>query len=401
MENQHILIVDDSEVTLYKLKAILIQLGYTVTAFPNPVTALEWIAQTRPGPDLIISDVIMPEMNGFEFVKKIRAYPATAQKPIIMLTDQTNVDDKIAGLKAGADDYLPKSVSSSELDLRLQALFARSQNVEETFTDSAAKTISVFSLRGGVGTTTISVNLSIAIAQLWSLEVTLLDMSLNGGHCASFLNIKQSSSQLLSSLANWPEKTIENTTIDRLFSRHNSGVKLLSAINSAGDAENITENTIDLIWPYLQSTSNYLVIDAGNHFTDPILPVLERSDIILLVLAPEFASVKSAADALSIFQKLGYKMENIVLVINDIFPNNRLSLQKIRPVLRNQKAVEIPYDSDGFIDAILKGNPLVATAPKSAASLAIISLGYKLSAKELKNHEDGADTPFLTSIRPR
>jgi pilus assembly protein CpaE len=401
MENQHILIVDDSEVTLYKLKAILIQLGYTVDAFPNPVTALEWIAQTRPGPDLIISDVIMPEMNGFEFVKKIRAYPATAQKPIIMLTDQTNVDDKIAGLKAGADDYLPKSVSSSELDLRLQALFVRSQNVEETFTDSAAKTISVFSLRGGVGTTTISVNLSIAIAQLWSLEVTLLDMSLNGGHCASFLNIKQSSSQLLSSLANWPEKTIENTTIDRLFSRHNSGVKLLSAINSAGDAENITENTIDLIWPYLQSTSNYLVIDAGNHFTDPILPVLERSDIILLVLAPEFASVKSAADALSIFQKLGYKMENIVLVINDIFPNNRLSLQKIRPVLRNQKAVEIPYDSDGFIDAILKGNPLVATAPKSAASLAIISLGYKLSAKELKNHEDGADTPFLTSIRPR
>lgn len=273
--------------------------------------------------------------------------------------------------------------------------------MEEYFADSAAKTISVFSLRGGVGTTTISVNLSIAIAQLWSLEVTLLDMSMNGGHCASFLNIKQSSSQLLSSLANWPEKTIENATIDRLFSRHNSGVKLLSAINSAGEAENITENTIDLIWPYLQSTSNYLVIDAGNHFTDPILPVLERSDIILLVLAPEFASVKSAADALSIFQKLGYKMENVVLVINDIFPNNRLSMQKIRPVLRNQKAVEIPYDSDGFIDAILKGNPLVATAPKSAASLAIISLGYKLSAKELKNHENEADSPFLTSIRPR
>ena len=77
---------------------------------------------------------------------------------------------------------------------------------------------------------------------------------------------------------------------------------------SAAEEELVTTQTVDLIWPYLNTNYSYVVVDAGNHFTDPVVTVLERSDLILLVLAPEIASVKSATDALQIFEKLKFDL---------------------------------------------------------------------------------------------
>ena len=84
-EKTQILIVEDSEITLYKLKAILVRLGYSVIAHDRPESALEWITTSQTNPDLIISDVVMPEMDGYAFVKKIRSNPKTAKVPVIML----------------------------------------------------------------------------------------------------------------------------------------------------------------------------------------------------------------------------------------------------------------------------------------------------------------------------
>ena len=169
LEAAHILLVEDSEVTLFKLKAMLSRLGYVVTAEANPVQALDWLKNSGTVPDLIISDVNMPEMDGFDLVRNVRLLPATAHTPVILLTSKADMEDRIAGLQAGADDYLSKTVTPAELELRVKALIVRSQTTEEPFEYGGSKTLTVFSLRGGVGTTSISVNLSVALAQLWGI----------------------------------------------------------------------------------------------------------------------------------------------------------------------------------------------------------------------------------------
>jgi pilus assembly protein CpaE len=355
-----------------------VRLGYRVTTHSNPVDALEWLGKNSSTTSLILSDVNMPGMNGYEFVRRLKAAPATAQIPIILLTAATDVNDKIAGLQAGADDYLSKTISPTELELRIKALLSRKSTSEGTFSQSAARAISVFSLRGGVGTTSIAVNLAIALSRTWGGEAILWDMALLTGHCATMLNLKARNT--LVSLADWPENSIDDNQVEDMLIKHESGIKLMPAPVKPAEAELVTPKTIDLVWPYLQGNSAFMVVDAGNHFNEAVLTVLERSDTILLVLSPEFASVKSAMDAIEIFDSMGFEAKKIVPVVNDTFPAPHMALNKLSPLLGNRTLLEIPYDSS-FIQAINSGKPILMTAPKSEVSRVILSLASKFSSR--------------------
>ena len=397
MANEHILLVDDSEITIFKLKAALTRLGYVVTAQTNPVVALGWLEKTAVPPDLIISDVNMPEMIGYDFVRALRLLPATAKTPVIMLTTMQDIEDKIAGLQAGADDYLSKNVTPTELNLRVSALLSRSQKSEDALIESGAKTITVFSLRGGVGTTSTSVNIAISLAQLWEIDVCLWDMNLSGGHCGLFMNLKSKKTPII--LNGFSAQDMDDSLIESMLLKHETGIKLMPAPDSAAEAELISAQTVDLMWPYMGTHFPYLVIDAGNHFTEPVLSILDRSDIILLTLAPDLASVKSATDALEIFTRMDIDLNKVVPVVNNVFAEHRLPTSKIIPVLRNRPVVEIPHDPGGFVQAILTGKPLVATAPKSEAGLALISLAYRLSTKAMAGKKKNLSNPMQELMR--
>jgi len=397
MEPKHIVVVEDSEITLFKLKSILLRLGYTVTTFSNPINALDWLDKPGNTPDLIMSDLKMPEMDGFEFVRKVRLLPATASTPLIMLTSNVEMENKITGIQAGADDYLSKSVSPTELDLRIKALLSRSQNTEGTLSQAVAKSISVFSLRGGSGKTSLSVNLSIALSQLWGIQVSLWDMALSSGHCAALMNL--SPKNTIATLHDWPAEPADENLFAQFLLKHETGVQLMPAPVSPAEAELVTPRTVDLVWSYLQGNSSFLVVDAGSHFTDPVMTILERSDYILLVCTPEIVSVKSAQDALEIFAQLGYNLGKVLLVFNNIYPTQWLPAKNMTAVLKNRPAFEIPYDGERFVRALLNGQPLISTAPKSEAGLAIISLAYKLSQKQMDSEKKSLSSPLLDWIR--
>lgn len=381
-EKKHILIVEDNEVTLYKIKAILIRLGYVVIAFDRPLTALEWLKTAKPLPDLIISDVVMPDMNGYEFIKRVRSEMQTRKTPIILLSSQADLKDRLAGLEAGADDYLSKTISPDELELRVKALLTRAQETTVPITQAVAKTFSVFSLRGGVGTTCIAINLALAIAQLWGIETCLWDMALSNGQCALMLNLKPKLS--LTALGGWNEATLDEAMLRSMLLQHETGIKLLPAPDSFEEAELITPAIVDLVWSPLQTIAPYMIVDAGNHFSEPVIPVLERSDAILLVLAPELASVNAAYQALRIFSELGFENEKVHLVLNNIFPSSTLLPQKISAGLKKEIFAELEYDSQNFVRSINQGKPYLMIAPKSAVSLSIAKMAYKLTVTEKK-----------------
>ncbi len=386
MDKAHILVVEDSEITLFKLKAVLLRLGYAVTTSPAATQALDWLKESKEIPDLILSDVVMPGMDGFEFIRQIRATPAIAKIPIILLTGQADMENRLAGMEAGADDYVAKTISPTELELRIKALLARAET-EQTFSQITAKIITVFSLRGGVGTTSVAANLAIALAHLWDTRVCLWDLALSSGHCAFFLNLKPKST--LTTLANWPDDSVEDQILADMLLKHDSGIELMPAPPTASEAELVTPRVVDLIFPSLVSNFAFLVVDGGNHFTDAVLTLLERSDNILLLLAPELASVRAALDAMQIFEKLGYDPAKVLPVVNCNFTADRLPLKRIESALKKTVYAEIPYNSPLFIQAIHAGRPFVLTDPKSDVGLALTSLAYKLSSSEMEADKKG------------
>ncbi|RKY71340.1 MAG: hypothetical protein DRP97_02220 [Candidatus Latescibacterota bacterium] len=121
----HILIVDDDPTLLDMVRTFLTDEGYKTSTCKNGAEALERIASG--GLDLVILDLKLPDVDGYEICKKVRQHPDTENLPIIMLTGYTTVEDKIRGIEGGADDYITKPFNLSELKARIEMVLRRAQ----------------------------------------------------------------------------------------------------------------------------------------------------------------------------------------------------------------------------------------------------------------------------------
>ena len=148
-----ILVVDDTPQNVKLLGDVLGIKGYEVTAAASGTQALEQIAERRP--DLVLLDVVMPGMSGYEVCKRIRETPATATLPVVMVTALDPATERIKGIEAGADDFVTKPFSTPELLARIRAALRRVPAAQsssgkfragELTIDFGARTVS----RGGV-----------------------------------------------------------------------------------------------------------------------------------------------------------------------------------------------------------------------------------------------------------
>lgn len=126
-ENAHILVVDDERDLAEMIGFNLTRAGYGTSVVHDGRTALASVAQTRP--DLILLDLMLPELSGTEVASRIRTDPGTASIPIIMLTAKTDEVDQLVGLTLGADDYVTKPFSIKVLLARIEAVLRRSGRV--------------------------------------------------------------------------------------------------------------------------------------------------------------------------------------------------------------------------------------------------------------------------------
>jgi pilus assembly protein CpaE len=117
-----------------------------------------------------------------------------------------------------------------------------------------------------------------------------------------------------------------------------------------------------------------LVVDGGSRLTEPALTILERSHVIILLLAPELASLKSAVDTLRTLDQLNFDLRRVQPVMNWTFPSHGLAQKELEHVLGHQISAVIPYDSTACIQAINAGRPVVLAQPKTAISQAIQKL---------------------------
>ncbi len=167
-----VLLIDDEIIFHRMIEHALRPMGHMVYTELTGTQGLE--AANILKPDVIITDLNLPDISGYEVTRRLRRDPAFAHTPIMVLTSQAGLQDKLASFESGADDHITKPFEPEELVARMTVLLRRMEVIRHALPSGEgaaptkmAKMIAVHSLRGGIGTSTLAVNLAIGLRSLW------------------------------------------------------------------------------------------------------------------------------------------------------------------------------------------------------------------------------------------
>jgi len=374
-----ILVVDDNEMTLKMVSATLKGEEYEVHTAQSGEEALRQINSIRPA--LAVLDVMMPDMDGYELCRRLRQLPVSAHIPIIMLTAFSEIDERLKAFESGADDFMPKPFQPQELQARIKVHLRRARQApSDAPVEITPRRIAVFSLRGGVGVSTLAVNLAVGLAQLWKQPCLLVDLALLNGQAAVMLDLPIR--HTLADIAKSLPENVDDEVLQQVLLRHNSGVEVLAAPKKAAEAETVSPDHVARLWELVKPQYHYIISDLPHDFNANTLQALDRADLILLLLAPDLASVRCASSALDVFQELGYPKEKIHLVLNWNFNGKGVARKEIEAALQQPIKVVIPHIPESLVTAITMGKPIVLDAETSPAGALFEDLAYFWSKEE-------------------
>jgi DNA-binding response OmpR family regulator len=286
--SEKILIVDDDLDTLRLVGLMLQHQGYRISAASSGPQGIALCQSDRP--DLILLDIMMPDMDGYEVARKLRSDPATSSIPMIMFTAKTQVDDKIQGFEVGADDYLTKPTQPRELFAHVKAVLARSKKSTGPInppiqSKSRGYVTGVMAAKGGLGASTLALNLGISLQTRSKKDVIIAEFRPGQGSMAldlGFLNPEG-----LINLLQQPLEKISQSMIEGELFQHKSGVRLIPASYDPGNAKYITAvDHFEAIARYLAYMAAHVVIDLGPGLTPVTDRMLTYCDEIIVILEP-------------------------------------------------------------------------------------------------------------------
>ncbi len=398
MAKPRIFAVDDSKLIVQMVKDHLEKVGYQVETALSGEEA--WAKLHAFQPDLVITDIAMPGIDGFELTRRIRQDPTLAHVPLMMLTSKTKIEEKVAGFEAGADDYLTKPFDPAELEVRVRALLARARPAAPAVERPVGQVLTVFSLRGGVGVSTIALNMALALGMLWRVESVVVDTALQNGATALMIDLVPRIT--LADLHEEDAAVMDPDLLAPYLLAHPSGLKIMAAPLAPETAELVSTKAVTAAVQALRQAIPYIIIDTGSNFSELTLAMLDAADLILLVLTPEMVSLRATMATLEVFQSLGYPKERYAVVLNVNTPSRRaLTRKDLEAALQVPLAAIIPYDPDRTIEAINKGQPLMLSAPDSPIAVALADLAFRASYPVMQKRVPQPPPEFLVRIARR
>lgn len=367
--NQRILVIDDDEMILRMVAYVFHKSGYQVYTAANGQEGLAKIQTAKP--DLIILDVMMPDMSGLEVCQHVRSHPSTASLPILMLSAKGEVDDKVSGFEAGADDYVAKPVAPKELLARARALLARAKRAPAPL----ARTIGVVGVKGGVGVTTVAVNVATTLASQ-GLPVILAELRPHRGTAAH--NLKMSPTQDLAALMAMEPDKIRHTDITRRLVSHSSGLRLLASPQRP-TGHPLTAAHVNVILDALAQESAFLILDLPAVSGEASRLALERADQILLLTEPELLSVACARADIETLKEWGVLDRTGLVVVARTRSNMPITPAEVEEQLGLKLLAALPPAPELFQVVAAAGHPIVLARPQEIASVRLMKLAGVLA----------------------
>jgi len=355
-------------------------------------------------PDVIIVDLLLPDIHGFEILTRLRRDTNFSHIPVIVITAKNELGDKLKAFELGADDYLIKPFQPEELVARMRILARRGRATQivsqmEKSDEALTTIVAVHSLRGGVGTTSVAVNLALAFNQLWSKPTLLIDAVLSAGQVAMMLNAKHRFTW--EDFVDVDTKNIDVDLIGDIVSKHSSGLSFIAAPRTPIALDTFSDGFWRIVLDKMSTQYEFIVIDTAHDFADVTIQMLNSASTLLLMLAPEMSSLRAAMSALDIYDKLGFPSEKIKLLLNSNSSIAGIRQSQIEKVLDHPVDYVIPYEPDEVIRAVNFGEPFLLKSSDLPISVILEDMAYLLSHDMHKNLPPAAPTATWKRVTGR
>ena len=375
MPKETILVIEDEQLSRELVHKVLTRQGYEVILAASGQEGLQQIARSRP--DLVILDVMMPGIDGYEVCRQLRADPRTETLPIIMLSARGQVDDKVTGLEAGADEYVTKPIALAELVARVQALLARTQRLLQR-AGPTARTMSFafIGAKGGVGTTTVALNVA---AALGSNEQPAVIAEIMPSLGSLALMLDQQPFRNISSLLRLEAEEIDDQVVRMHLGTITPAIKVLFSPQKLSEFSTVRSEQAQAIHAALARLSSHVILDLSNVPNTSASSLVPRMDFTAIVVEPEPVSVGAAKTQLELVRAWGGGLGATgVIIVNRSSLATPISFQDVGARIGGEVIGVIPQAAQAFLIANQAGKPLLLNQPDSAAAASFREIAQRL-----------------------
>lgn len=295
---------------------------------------------------------------------------------VAALSDKTSTENIIKVMRAGAKEFITKPVIQTKFLETLEEIKAEYFSTEQIDT---CKIISTFSNKGGIGKTSIAVNLAVELAQMTKEKVALIDLNLQLGDVATFLDLAPAfAMDYISDNIN----NLDDEELLKAMTRYkNTSLYVIADPLNVDKSQDITAEQIKKILSALKRTFSYIVIDIASNIDSKTITALDYSDLILLISTANLPAIRSTQRCMEFFKKLNYGSEKTKLVLNRYMDNEEIKTPDIEEVFKQKVYWKIPNNYLTMMSAINKGVPVNEINPE-----ANISVNYKTFATKVSDY---------------
>jgi pilus assembly protein CpaE len=231
--------------------------------------------------------------------------------------------------------------------------------------------VTVFSPKGGVGTTTIAVNIAAAMSARRPDQALLIDLDRQFGQVATHLNltVRQTIADLVRD-----ESGLREPELLRSYASRSEGLQVLAAPGSPELGDTITADHTDRLLGTAIVAYETVIVDAGSYLDEPALAALDRSDTVVFPVYPEVAALKALHSLLDVLAEIGSVGAKATFVLNNMLAKEILKMRDIEGALGTRIAAELPYDPFIYLKAVNEGVPVVRGGPRSLPAERLVQL---------------------------
>ena len=383
---EKILIIDDDVDTLRLVGLMLQRQGYHISAASNGSQGLAKALEERP--DLILLDVMMPDMDGYEVTRRLRKNPATVSIPILMFTAKTQLDDKVTGFEVGADDYLTKPTHPTELQAHVKALLARvaskesSNESSDTLNEQHGYVIGVLSTRGGLGVSTLASNLAASLFTRSQTDVILAELTPGQGTLG--MDFGAPKQKGLTEILQGSVVEVTREKVQSSLIPHNSGVKLLLASENPRDVTLTSQvQNYEVLVNRLASLSHFIVLDMGvglPAFVQKILPMCNECMVVLEGIPGTIQHTKLLIEEI---EALNFDSKNINVILNNRQRTEaQMAWTSVQEKLGHTITTTLTPAPELFMQAARMQTPAVMSQPTNMTSQQFLKIADSVIERE-------------------